>query len=52
MSIVSYLKPKNGFPDPKGPLSLCLPSQVIALANSEVAKATKDSNKKRGQYKK
>ena len=52
MSIVSYLKPKNGFPDSKGPLSLRLLSQAIALANSEVVKATKDSNKKRGQYKK
>ena len=43
---------KNGLPDSNGPLSLCLPSQVIALANSVVVKATKDSNKKRGQYKK
>lgn len=38
-------------PDPKGPLSLTLPSHKIALANSEVTKATQDSSKKRGQYK-
>ena len=35
MSIRSYLKPRNGLPDPKGPLSLTLPPQAIALANSE-----------------
>ena len=45
---MSVLKLQNGLPDPKGPLSLSLPSQAIALANSEVAKASD----KRGQYKK
>ena len=39
---MSILNPKMVFPIPNGPLSLRLPSQVIALANSEVAKATKD----------
>ena len=29
--------PKDGLPNPKGPLSLSIPSQVIALANHEVA---------------
>ena len=52
MSILNYFKPKNGLPDPKGPLSRCLPMQAIALANSEVAKVISDSSKKRGQYKK
>ena len=50
MSILNYLKPKSGLPDPIGPSSPCLLSQVIALANSEVAKATNNSNNKRGQY--
>ena len=51
MSILNYLKPQNGLPDPNGPFSLRLPSQAIALANREVAKATKESNMKRSQYK-
>ena len=42
----------NGLPDPKGPLSLTLPSQAIALANNEVTKANQDNGKKHGQYKK
>lgn len=43
----------NDLPDINSSLSSCLPSQAIALANSEVAKATNDSNKKKcGQYKK
>ena len=51
MSILNYFKPKDGMPNPKGPLSLSIPSQVIALANREVVKATAE-NKKRGPYKK
>ena len=51
MSILNYLKHKNVFPVPNGPLSLCLLSQAIALPNNEVAKPTKD-NKKHGKYKK
>jgi len=43
MSFLGYLKPNNGRPDPKGPLSQCLPPQAIALAKSVVAKATSDS---------
>lgn len=46
MLILNYLKFENGPPDPISPLFLCLPSQAIALANSEVTKATNDSNKK------
>ena len=52
MSILNYLKSKNGLPDINSPLSSCLPSQAIALANSKVAKATNDNKKKCGQYKK
>ena len=40
----NYLKPKNSLPDLNSPLSLRLLSQAIILANSEVTKATKDSN--------
>ena len=52
MSILTYFKPKDGLPNPKGPLSLSIPSQAIALANREIAKATTDKSKKRGPYKK
>ena len=50
MSILSYFKPKDGLPDPKGSLSSILPSQAIALANKEVEKviSEKDDTKKRG----
>ena len=51
MSLLKYFKPKDGLPDPKGPLSQSLPSRVIAAANSEVAKAIAGaSGKKRGEY--
>ena len=29
----TYFKPKDGLPNPKGPLSQLIPSQVIVLAN-------------------
>ena len=51
MSILNYLKPQNGLPDPNSPFSLHLPSQAITLANREVAKVTKESTMKRDQYK-
>ena len=51
MSILNYFKPKDGLTNPKGPLSLSIPLQVIALANCEVTKAT-DKSKKLGPYKK
>ena len=48
MSIRTYFKPKDGLPNPKGPVSQSIPSQPIALANIEVsAKATRDKSKKR-----
>ena len=40
MSIWTYFKPKDGLPNPKGPLSQSIPSQAIAVANIEVVKAT------------
>ena len=49
MSILNYFMAKDGLPNPKGPLSLPILSQAIALANREVAKAT-DRGKKRGPY--
>ena len=52
MSIQTYFKPKDGLPNPKRPLLQSIPSQAIAQANIEVAKATGDKNKKRGPYKK
>ena len=48
---MSILKPKDGLPNSKRPLSL-IPSQGIALANCKVVKATTDKSKKRGPYKK
>ena len=33
MSIRTYFKPKDGLPNPKGPLSQSIPSQAIALVN-------------------
>ena len=38
MSILNYFKPKDGLPDPKGPLSQSLSSRAITAANNEVAK--------------
>lgn len=49
MSLLRYLKPMNGVPDPKGPLSSSIPSYVIAEANTRVQEAEK-SRKKRGPY--
>ena len=33
MSMRTYFKPKDGLPNPKGPLSQSIPSQAIVLAN-------------------
>ena len=33
MSILNYFKPKDGLPDPKGPLSQSLSSQAITATN-------------------
>ena len=49
MALLRYLKPRDGLPDPRGALSLSMPSQAIAEANREVQEAT--SKAKRGPYK-
>ena len=46
MSTRTWFKPKDGLPNPKGPVSQSIPSQRIALANIEVKKATRDKSKK------
>ena len=51
MSILNYFKPKDGLPDPKGPLSRSVSSRAIATANSEVEKVIGGSaDKRRGEY--
>ena len=52
MSILNYFKPKDGLPDPKGPLSQSLSSRAIAAANSEIAKVIGGAAKKCGEYNK
>ena len=55
MALLRYLKPIDGLPDPKGPLTSYISAQAIAEANKEVQKATSHSSatkKKRGNYKK
>ena len=44
MLIQTYFKPRDGLPNPKGPFLLSTPLQVIALASSEAAKATRDKS--------
>ena len=46
MSIQTYFKPKDGLPNPEGPVSQSIPLQPIALANIEVVKTTRDESKK------
>ena len=50
MSLLRYLKPKDGLPHPKRSLSTVLPSQAIAQANLEV-QAAQMEKKRRGPYK-
>ena len=51
MALLRYLKPRDGLPDPKGSLSLSVPSQVIARANREVQEVMNSKGgKKRGPY--
>ena len=51
MSLLRYLKPIDGLPDPRGSLSTTLFREAIAAANQEVQKEL-NATKKRGQYKK
>ena len=53
MSILKYLKQKDGLPDPRGQLSTTVSSGGIARANKEVAlelAAATQAGKKRGPY--
>ena len=47
MLILSFIKRKDGLPDPKGPLSAAIPSQAIALANREVEKVISEEASRR-----
>ena len=51
MALFGYFKQRDGLPEPKGLLSLAVPSCAISLstANHEVREAT-TSGKKRGPY--
>ena len=50
MALRRYLQPKDGLPDPKGPLSSSISSAAITQANQEVSECAKDKGK-RGKYK-
>ena len=51
MSILRYLVPIDGLPDPKGPLSSEIPSSIITEANWQVREATsKIKQQKRESY--
>ena len=50
MSLLKYLKLRDGLPDPKGSLSNSVASSAIAMANKEVEKEIA-KKKKRGPYK-
>ena len=53
MSILRYLEPRDGLPDPRGPWSITLLRSAIANANREVDKVIQEKKvkgKKRGQY--
>ena len=52
MSILKYLRPKDGLPDPNGSLSAVVNPQAIARANKEVEAVITAEKKKRGPYKK
>ena len=54
MALRKYLRPLNGLPDPKGPLSSRIPSAAIAEANRLVSKTRKEETetKKCRPYKK
>ena len=49
-SILRYLKPVDGLPDPRGSITRVLPTSTVALANKEVQNVL--APKKRGPYKK
>ena len=47
MLILSFIKRKDGLPDPNGLLSAAIPSQAIALANREVEKVISEEASRR-----
>ena len=51
MSLLRYLKPIDGLPDPRGSLSTTMSREAITAANQEIQKEL-NATKKRGQYKK
>jgi hypothetical protein len=50
MSLLQYFKPRDGLPDPRGPLCNSVASNAIAMANREVEKEIAKRKKKRGRY--
>ena len=44
MSLLHYLKPVDGLPDPRGELSAWISSWVIAESNKKVQQAINDAN--------
>ena len=50
MSLLRYLKRKDGLPDPKGSLTSEVPTQAIVRANREVEAELVEQKKKRGPY--
>ena len=56
MALLKYLRRKEDLPDPRGSLSLSIPSRAIVSANKEVekemAKSKTAKNKKRSPYRK
>ena len=44
MSILHYIQPQDGLPNPRGDLMCSMNSKAIALANKEVLEATKTSS--------
>ena len=51
MALLCYIKSKEGFPAPRGLLSLSIPPRAISQTNQEVQAILKQS-RKRGPYKK
>ena len=50
MALLRFFKPVDGLPDPKGSLSLSVPSRAIASANREVLNSISKAGKKRDPY--
>lgn len=51
MALLKYLKTKEGgLPDPRGSLSISVPTQAISLANREVQSVISKEKKQRGTY--